>query len=554
MAYQVIARKYRPQTFDAIIGQAPIVRTLKNALSEDQLAHAYIFSGMRGVGKTTTARILAKAVNCVQGSTVTPCGQCDPCREIAESRAVDVIEIDAASNRGIDEIRELRESVRYLPARDPYKVFIIDEAHMLTPEAFNALLKTLEEPPPRVLFVLATTEPQKIPTTIRSRCQSFHFRRIGFAEVLRVLERVTAEEKAHVEPEALVVTARAAEGSLRDALSILDQAMAYGGDTITTEQVRELLGVVSEDALNTLMAAIAERSPEKALRLVDALVQEGHNLQHFCQQALRHIRNLLVVRIAGPASELAEATDRERERLAATAEPFAEEDLLRFFQILLRTESELRWSPQPRLHLELGLLKMVEAERLASLEQLLAELGGNQLAASKVNPGSSSARAGIPPPAETPPGTRSRPSPPLPSQSVASAADLTPEQVHRLKAAVYERSKFLGSFIDQVADWQWQNSELVLWFAPENRTLAQMLDGKQLETLSRILSEVLGQKARVKIKLGKTSAHSAPPLADVEERARNHPVVQALYQRLGGKLRVEDLSESENPGPRNGEE
>jgi DNA polymerase-3 subunit gamma/tau len=557
MAYQVIARKYRPQTFDAIIGQAPIVKTLKNALRENQSAHAYIFSGMRGVGKTTTARILAKALNCKQGPTVEPCGQCDPCREIAESRALDVIEIDAASNRGIDEIRELRENVRYLPARDPYKVFIIDEAHMLTPEAFNALLKTLEEPPPRVLFVLATTEPQKIPTTIRSRCQSFHFRSIGFTELVRVLERVATEEKVQAEPEALAVMARAAEGSLRDALSILDQAIAYSGDTIAAQQVRDLLGVVSAEALDLLMAAITERSPEKILRLVDALVSEGHNLQHFCREALRYIRNLLVVRLCGPTSELAEATDRERERLVAAAEPFAEEDLLRFFQILLRTENELRWSPQPRLHLELGLLKLVEAERLASLEELLAGLGGNPVTAAQLNPATPAAKRITPPAAETPPlPTNLTPSPPTsesPAPSITPTADLTPEQFQRIKTAVYERSKFLGSFVEQVGDWQWQNSELVLWFPPENRTLAQMLDSKQQETLSRILSEVLGQKARVTVKLGKASARPASPIPNLEQRARSHPVVQALHQRLGGKLRVEDLSGRGDPGGEGGE-
>ncbi|MBI4462121.1 MAG: DNA polymerase III subunit gamma/tau [Acidobacteria bacterium] len=550
MTYQVIARKYRPQTFDAVIGQAPIVQTLQNAITENQLAHAYIFSGMRGVGKTTTARILAKAVNCVKGPTVAPCGKCDPCREIAEGRAVDVIEVDAASNRGIDEIRELRENVRYLPARDPYKVFIIDEAHMLTPEAFNALLKTLEEPPPRVLFVLATTEPQKLPTTIRSRCQSFHFRSIGFSEVLGVLERVAREEKVRVQPEALAVMTRAAEGSLRDALSILDQAIAYSGGEVTAEQVRELLGVVSHEALDRLMGAVAERSPEQVLRLVDELVREGHNLQHFCREALRHVRNLLVVRIAGAESELAEAVGPERERLAAAAEPFLEEDLLRFFQTLLRAEGELRWSPQPRLHLELELLKMVEAERLASLEELLAELGGNQAPAEAASAGRVSAKAN-PAPSGVAPRTPTQIVPPTPS-AAAPSSSLTAQQIQRIKAAVYARSKFLGSFVEQVADWQFENSELVLWFSPENRTLAQMLDSKQQETLGLILSEVLVQKARVRVKLSKSAAPPAVP--NLEERARNHPVVQALYQRLGGRIRVEDLSGGVAPGRPEGEE
>ncbi len=554
MAYQVIARKYRPQTFDAVIGQEPIIRTLKNALQENKLAHAYIFSGMRGVGKTTTARIVAKALNCARGPSVEPCGQCDSCREIADSRSVDVIEIDAASNRGIDEIRELRENVRYLPARDLYKVFIVDEAHMLTPEAFNALLKTLEEPPPRVLFILATTEPQKIPTTIRSRCQSFHFRSIPFPDLVGVLERVAREESLRVEPDALAVIVRAAEGSLRDALSILEQAVAYCGDDIAAAEVRELLGVVSAEVFDELMEAISERSHERVLRLVDGLVGEGHNLQHFCREALRHLRNLLVLRISGASSELAEATGPERERLAAVAQRFTEEDLLRFFQILLRTEGELRYAPQPRLHLELGLLKMVEAERLASLEQLLAELGGRLQSAAKPAERSRPTAQKASPAATPPP----RPMEMAAPRAAATApppphARLPGEQVQRLKTAVYERSKFLGSFVEQVREWEWQNSELTLWFSPENRTLAQMLDSRQQDTLSRILSEVMGEKARVTIKLGKSLA-PAPSAPSLEERARNHPVVQALYQRLGGKIRVEDLSGGRLPDPGEGSE
>jgi len=543
MTYQVIARKYRPQTFDEVIGQTPIIQTLKNAIKENLVAHAYIFAGMRGIGKTTTARILAKALNCRAGPTINPCGHCDPCREIAESRAVDVLEVDAASNRGIDEIRELRENVRYLPARDRYKVFIIDESHMLTTEAFNALLKTLEEPPPRILFVLATTEPHKIPPTIHSRCQSFHFRSISFPQILAVLERVAQEEKIQLEPEALAVMTRAAEGSLRDALSILDQAMAYCGKQITASQVRELLGVVSQEALDRLLAAVAEQSAEKVLALVEELVREGHSLQHFCREVLRHIRNLLVVRICGAGSELAQAAGREREQLAAAAEQFSEEDLLRFFQILLRTENDLRWAPHPRLHLELGLLKLVQAERLAPLEEFLAEL-----------------RAGATPPAAV---REPAPSPavtvartPQPAAQLPRIAGLQPEQLQRIKAAVYERSKFLGSFVEQVSQWEQQEGELVLWFVPENRTLAQMLDSKQQETLSHIVSGVLGEKVRVSVKLGKAGRRPATPAtsANAEQRARNHPVVRALYERLGGQLRVEDLSGGEEPSEFKSEE
>ncbi|MBI4466643.1 MAG: DNA polymerase III subunit gamma/tau [Acidobacteria bacterium] len=539
MTYQVIARKYRPQTFDEIIGQEPVVRTLKNAVEQNQVAHAYIFSGMRGVGKTTTARILAKALNCEKGPTTRPCGQCPPCREIAAATAVDVLEIDAASNRGIDEIRELRETVRYLPARDRMRVFIIDEAHMLTTEAFNALLKTLEEPPPRVLFLLATTEPQKIPTTIHSRCQSFHFRSIGFAEILGVLERVARDEKVKVEPEALAVMTRAAEGSLRDALSILDQALAYGGTNITAAQVRELLGVVEAEVLDQLVEAVAAQSSEKVLRLVDSLVREGHSLQHFCREALRHIRNLLLVRIGGAAAELAEAAGEERRQLEAAARQFSEEDLLRFFNVLLRTEGELRWSPHPRLHLELGLLKLVQAERLVPLEEVLAELTGNP----------------VPRPATAP---SSRPAPSAPSRSQAArvepgkgearpaapsaAAEETPggdsvepTTIESIKTEVHGRSKFLGSLVDQVVRWDRQKDGLSLWFAAENRTLVEMLDRKQQGQLETIISRVLGEPVKVYPKVG---AVGVSPAAAARPTAEKNAVVQALLERFGGTVRL----------------
>jgi len=528
MTYQVIARKYRPQTFDEIIGQEPVVRTLKNAIEQNQVAHAYIFSGTRGVGKTTAARILAKALNCEKGPTVKPCGTCPPCAEIAAATAVDVLEIDAASNRGIDEIRELRENVRYLPARDPVKVFIIDEAHMLTTEAFNALLKTLEEPPPRVLFVLATTEPHRIPSTIHSRCQSFHFRSIGFQEILGVLARVAREEKVQVEPEALAVMTRAAEGSLRDALSVLDQALAYCGAKITAPQVRELLAVVEDEVLDQLVEAVATQSPQKMLQLVDALVRDGHNLQYFCKEALRHIRNLLVLRVGGPAAELAEAAGEERKRLEAAAGQFSEEDLLRFFNVLLRTEGELRWSPHPRLHLELGLLKLVEAERLVPLEEVLAELTGNPAP----RPAPTAARSSPPTAtrsAEPPPARQSFQSPaPAPAGPAVET-----DTVEAIKAAVFGRSKFLGSFVESVSRWERQPEGLALWFTPENRSLSEMLGKQQKAELEKIVSGVLGEPVKVYPKVGAVAAEKSGAPAEGK-----NPVVQALLDRFGGTVRT----------------
>ena len=374
MSYQVIARKWRPQKFSDLVGQEHVTETLGNAIKNDRVAHAYIFSGARGVGKTTAARILAKALNCVHGPTATPCGECDSCREIAAGTSLDVIEIDAASNRGIDQIRELREMVRYAPASSRSKVVILDEAHMLTGEASNALLKTLEEPPDRVIFVMATTQPEDLVDTIRSRSQHFHFRALTFGEITARLEEIAQKENLKIDAGALAVISRMAEGSMRDALSLLEQARAYCGEVITDAAVRELLGVVPDDALATLVSAIAEGSADRALGLIHTFQKEGRNLQHFCREAIRHIRNLLIAKVCGADSDLIAATADQRPALAEAAALFSEEDLTRFFQILLQTDDDLRRKPDPRVHLEMGLLRLINAARLAPLEELLTEI------------------------------------------------------------------------------------------------------------------------------------------------------------------------------------
>jgi DNA polymerase-3 subunit gamma/tau len=374
MSYQVIARKWRPQKFSDLVGQEHVTSTLANAIKNDRVAHAYIFSGARGVGKTTAARILAKALNCVKGPTATPCGECDSCREITAGTSLDVIEIDAASNRGIDQIRELREMVRYAPASSRSKVVILDEAHMLTGEASNALLKTLEEPPDRVIFVMATTQPEDLVDTIRSRSQHFHFRALTFSEITARLEEIAQKENLKIDAGALAVISRMAEGSVRDALSLLEQARAYCGEVISNDEVRELLGVVPDDALATLVSAIAEGSADRALGLIHTFQKEGRNLQHFCREAIRHMRNLLIAKVCGADSDLIAATTDQRPALAEAAALFSEEDLTRFFQILLQTDDDLRRKPDPRVHLEMGLLRLINAARLAPLEELLTEI------------------------------------------------------------------------------------------------------------------------------------------------------------------------------------
>jgi DNA polymerase-3 subunit gamma/tau len=374
MSYQVLARKYRPQKFSEVIGQEHVTRTLKNAIEQHRIAHGYIFSGHRGIGKTTVARILAMALNCRSSEqpVAEPCGVCDSCTEIRAGNAVDVIEIDAATNRGIDEIRELREAARYRPARDRFKIYILDEAHQITDAAFNALLKTLEEPPGHVVFMLATTAPEDIPQTIRSRCQHFSFRAVKFDQIVDQLKDLCARENIGADPEALALLAEAGDGSMRDALSLLDQAIASSDGQLTAEQVRQLIGVASSGILEEIMQAVARSASDEVLKTTDRLLNEGQNPSHFAKQLVRFLRNAVVAKVAGSESSLLQISSDERNRVARVAELFSEEDLARHLQIMLRTHAELGYRQEQRFHLELGLLKMAHAQRLLPLEQLLS--------------------------------------------------------------------------------------------------------------------------------------------------------------------------------------
>jgi DNA polymerase III subunit gamma/tau len=561
MSYQVIARKWRPQTFRDLVGQTHVTETLANAIKNNRVAHAYIFSGARGVGKTTAARILAKALNCVKGPTPEPCGECDSCKEIAAGTSLDVIEIDAASNRGIDQIRELREMVRYAPASARSKVVILDEAHMLTGEASNALLKTLEEPPDRVIFVMATTEPENLADTIRSRSQHFHFRALTFAEISGRLKEIAEKEKLKIEPGAMSVIARMAEGSLRDALSLLEQARAYCGDTISDKEVRELLGVVPDDALDELVGAIAEASADRALALVHTFQREGRNLQDFCREAIRHMRNLLIARVCGAESDLIAATPDQRPALAKAAAQFSEEDLTRFFQILLQTDDDLRRKPDPRVHLEMGLLRLINASRLAPLEELLADLrtgvsatvtvGGSSravsatilpsmpkheahVAASPV-PQAIGAAAGAEGAAAVPAAGQTK------SNGTITRVDgISVEQVAAIKAAVQTQQKFLGELVEHASRWELEGSELRIYFSREKRPFAEMLEGREsLEKVRVASSTVLGRTVRVCARLEGVEAAAARAASGTQElrgQFERDPMVRSMLQRFGGKI------------------
>ena len=388
MGYQVLARKYRPQRFADVAGQDHVTRTLLNALAQNRIAHGYIFSGHRGIGKTTIARILAMALNCrteigtPQRPTPEPCGICDACIEIRQGNAVDVIEIDAATNRGIDEIRELRDAARYAPSRDRYKIYILDEAHQITEAAFNALLKTLEEPPAHVIFMMATTEPENIPQTIRSRCQHFSFHAVKFDDILAQLRMIAAEEKVAAEDDALALLAEAGDGSMRDALSIMDQAIASapviqdGRPALSAEQIRELMGAVPNTVFERLMEAVAAGQSAELMEETNTLVNAGHSPLSLARQMVRYLRNSLMAKLGGEQTELLQISADERARATRTALLYTEEELTRNLQIVLRTFDDLNYRQEQRLHLELGLLKLIHAQRLLPIEELLSGVAG----------------------------------------------------------------------------------------------------------------------------------------------------------------------------------
>lgn len=388
---QVIARKFRPQTFDQVIGQEAITRTLMNSIKSGRLHHAYLFTGARGVGKTTTARILAKSLNCAKGITTEPCDECASCLDIVASRSMDVQEIDAATYTKVEDTREvIINTIGIAPARDRYKIFIIDEVHQLSSHSFNALLKTIEEPPPRVVFILATTDQGKVPETILSRCQIFEFRTITLKKTVEQLRYIAGQEQIEISDAALLTIARAGEGSMRDAQSALDQVISFSGPKVADDDVSTALGLVDIETLNETLEAIAEEDSERIMRIVDQVVSRGYDFRSFCREMMVHIRALLVVKIAGFDSELIQLPESEADTLKRLGDFFSEQDLLRFFSILTKTEQDIKNSSQPRFQLEIGLVKLAQARRLYLLEEALeriqaleSRLGGDTTAVSR---------------------------------------------------------------------------------------------------------------------------------------------------------------------------
>ncbi len=590
MSYTVLARKYRPQKFSEVIGQEHVTRTLQNAIEQGRAAHGYIFSGHRGIGKTTVARILAMALNCrSQNKPVSePCGICESCTEIRAGNSVDVIEIDAATNRGIDEIRELREAARYRPARDRFKIYILDEAHQITDAAFNALLKTLEEPPDHIVFMLATTQPEDIPQTIRSRCQHFSFRAVKFDDIVAQLRDLLHREKIAADDDALALLAEAGDGSMRDALSILDQAIASASGKLTADSVRNLVGAAPAHILEEVMRAVAEAKSEDILRRVDHLISEGHSPTHFARQMVRFLRNAAVAKIAGKGSPLLQISGEERERVGRIAELFSEEDLTRHLQIMLRTYAELGYKQEQRFHLELGLLKMSHAQKLLPIEQLLSDVsadtggslqktparpsivssGSSESRRSEASPAgrqnyispfaADSARKGSPrqeaafdsvpsagprivAAASTPEpvimgsAAPERGSIPDADAAVAAASPAQP-QIERLQSAVLQaltdgNQHFLVSMLS-AGEWSVQGNELVIKVAGSPTVVDMSLgaDGKRLVIASA--SGVLGRAIKLKI----------VPGAAIERETKDNggsPRPGSSQSTLGGRGRAE---------------
>ena len=587
MSYQVIARKWRPQSFDEVTGQEAITRTLRNAIEHQRLHHAYLFSGARGVGKTTTARLLAKALNCHKAKqpTATPCrtddpDQCASCREISESRSIDVQEIDAASNTGVENVREsIIASVGIAPARDRFKVFIIDEVHMLSGAAFNALLKTLEEPPPRVIFIMATTERHKVPETILSRCQQFEFRTIATAKILERLRLIARAEKITIPDDALREIARAGDGSMRDAQSALDQVISFAGDKIKKEDVEMALGVAGADILQRVIDAIAENKPAEVINVVDDIVMRGHDLRNFCRDLLAHFRDLLITKVSA-SEELLESAVCTPDELKRQAALFSESDLVRFFHSLAETETKLRTATQPRYQLEIGIVKLMELRGVETIGEILSRLsalesgkpipttsssqsspgssssGSGRSNASKASSSSRSASANFSGAAVAPAIKTEQPEPQMRALEATAErsetetfVDLSIDApaIERIKVALEKQRKMLlVTVLESANATTLESGELYVEFTPETRHFRDTLTRPEnIKLLRDVCQEVTGQETGVRINVKNPKEDNQPLTREEEERlakqnlrasAEGHPLVQEMLRKFRGEL------------------
>jgi DNA polymerase III subunit gamma/tau len=576
MAYQVIARKYRPQQFADVVGQQAVTRTLRNALASGRLAQSFVFAGPRGVGKTTTARILARALNCQNGPTADPCGECDACKEIAQGRDMDVLEIDAATHTGIDNIREVIVSgLAIVPVRDRYKVFIIDEVHQLSTPSFNALLKSLEEPPPHVIFMMATTELEKIPETVLSRSQVYEFRTIAASAIADQLRTIVDKEGISVGEDALRLIARDADGSMRDAQSKLDQVIAFTGQTITGDDVSTVLGLVGRDLLLDTLQAVADEDAAQAFALAARAVEMGYDLRAVCRELARVVRDLLVLSVDPTRlSDPEIAGEGERDRLTAIGQRFSREDLLRAFDLLTRAEAEIRGAAQPRYNLEIALLRWIHLRKLVAIEDLI----GSSAPAPGRTPPSPAAKAVSQPPGQRPKpsgGIRTLPAPAVSSRGpngppsvnaaarpvpVPSVADRTPPaptgpstgNFKDLLLAEIRRSKvvFYNVVVAQAQKIEVAGDRISFSFLPIQRSPREMFEQHRgwLESLAQQLSgrkmtvTVINADAPAMDHDAEASAAAADRKSALRQQALADAGVQAMLEVFPAEIRdVEEM-------------
>ena len=535
MTYQVLARRWRPQNFEDVIGQETVTRTLQNAIKSGRIAHAFLFSGVRGVGKTTTARVLAKALNCETGPTEIPCSNCVSCQEITSANSLDVHEIDAASNTGVDNIRDLRENARYATARDRFKIFIIDEVHMLSNAAFNALLKILEEPPEHVKFILATTERHKIPVTITSRCQEFNFKPIPFSAILELLQKISREEQLEVSDYSLRAVSSAAEGSMRDAQSLLDQITAMSGTKVLDDDVRALLGVVDDELISALIDILLRRDSKALLQRFQEPVDAGVDPQNLCRRMIRYVRNLLVCKVAGWDDHLLQLPDTDREIVLKQAKELTEPDLIRFYDVLSQTQNELRWHPNPYLHLEMTFMKLIELARLPLLEKVIERLESGSVKAE--TPKSSSTE--IPKLFEKP-SEETAPERADEEEAHEESKGVSEESLHaQLVSAVQKESIPLSMSLQQARATDTSGDKLVIFFPDSEKFHAQMVQSEEHQArLADLCYKITGLRLQIEVQLEAPGTEESPSEDPMED-----PKVKAFIERFPGKVIVEKKPE-----------